>query len=146
MIYEKIKEANTDGCWRAKGISFGHSSTGVSPRPMLMGASRNALWAFNARVSLTCLYVVAHKLPYLFYGLVFVAHLFRGGPVLRTCNRFLGAPADRLGTDRMYPSALYCAEASRRAFFVKVPPPIMKERNRERVSCFRFQAGLVSSC
>ena len=35
----------TDGCW--------HSSTGVSPRPMLMGAARNALWAFNARVSLT---------------------------------------------------------------------------------------------
>ena len=75
---------------------------------MLMGAARNALRAFNARVSLTCLYVVAHKLPYLFYGLVFVAHLFRRGPVLRTCNRFLGAPADRLGTDRMYPSALYC--------------------------------------
>ena len=35
-----------DGCW--------HSSTGVSPRPMLVGAARNALWAFNARVSLTC--------------------------------------------------------------------------------------------
>ena len=27
----------TDGCW--------HSSTGVSPRPMLVGAARNALWS-----------------------------------------------------------------------------------------------------
>ena len=33
----------------------GCGSTGFSPRPMLVGAARNALWAFNARVSLTCL-------------------------------------------------------------------------------------------
>ena len=39
----------------------------------------------------------------------FVAHLFGRGPVLRTCNRLLGAPADRLHTDRSYPSALCCA-------------------------------------
>ena len=39
------KRQKTDGCW--------HSSTGVSPRPMLMGAAHNALRAFNARVSLT---------------------------------------------------------------------------------------------
>ena len=39
------ERGKTDGCW--------HSSTGVSPRPMLMGAAHNALWAFNARVSLT---------------------------------------------------------------------------------------------
>ena len=39
------KGGKTDGCW--------HSSTGISPRPMLMGAAHNALWAFNARVSLT---------------------------------------------------------------------------------------------
>ena len=51
---------STDGCW--------HSSTGISPRPMLMGAPRNALRAFNAGVSLSCLYVVAHKLPHLFYS------------------------------------------------------------------------------
>ena len=38
------------------------------------------------------------------------------------------------------------ALASQRAFFVKVLPPAMKERNRERVSGFCFQAGLVSSC
>ena len=39
----------------------------------------------------------------------FVAHLFGRGPVLRTCNRLLGAPADRLHTGRSYPSALCCA-------------------------------------
>lgn len=38
----------------AAGGSFsGFSSTGVSPRPMLMGAPHNALRAFNAGVSLT---------------------------------------------------------------------------------------------
>ena len=86
-----------------------HSSTGVSPRPMLMGASRNALWAFNARVSLPCLYVVAHKLPYLFYGLVFVAHLFRRGPDLRTCNRVMAHRPYGSAQTGMYPSALCCA-------------------------------------
>ena len=75
------KEANTDGCW--------HSSTGVSPRPMLMGAARNALRAFNARVSLTCLYVIAHRLPHLFCGLVWIARSQEGGH---------GAPAVWLDT------------------------------------------------
>ena len=58
----------TDGCW--------HSSTGVSPRPMLMGAPRNALRAFNAGVSLSCLYVVARKLPHSLYSMVVLAPLF----------------------------------------------------------------------
>lgn len=49
-------------------MAVGRSSTGISPRPMLMGAPRNALRAFNAGVSLSCLYVVAHKLPHLFYS------------------------------------------------------------------------------
>ena len=31
------------------------SLTGVSPRPMLVGAPRNALWVFNAGVSLCIL-------------------------------------------------------------------------------------------
>ena len=34
----------------------GNSSTGVSPRPMLVGAPRNAVRAFNAGVSLSSLY------------------------------------------------------------------------------------------
>ena len=34
-------------------MAAGRSSTGISPRPMLMGAPRNALRAFNAGVSYT---------------------------------------------------------------------------------------------
>ena len=51
-------------------MSVGRSSTGISPRPMLMGAPRNALRAFNAGVSLSCLCIFAHRLPHLFRGLV----------------------------------------------------------------------------
>ena len=51
-------------------MAAGHSSTGISPRPMLMGAPRNALRAFNAGVSLSCLRILAHRLPHLFYGSV----------------------------------------------------------------------------
>jgi len=70
---------STDGCW--------HSSTGISPRPMLMGAPRNALRAFNAGVSLSCLYVVAHKLPHLFYSPVWSLRFFPMGKASwRTCR------------------------------------------------------------
>ena len=48
-------------------MAAGCGSTGISPRPMLMGAPRNALRAFNAGVSLSCLRVLAHRLPHLFY-------------------------------------------------------------------------------
>ena len=51
-------------------MAVGRSSTGISPRPILMGAPRNALRAFNAGVSLSCLCILAHRLPYLFRGLV----------------------------------------------------------------------------
>lgn len=51
-------------------MAAGCSSTGISPRPILMGAPRNALRAFNAGVSLSCLCILAHKLPHLFCGLV----------------------------------------------------------------------------
>ena len=51
-------------------MAAGRSSTGISPRPMLMGAPRNALRAFNAGVSLSCLCIFAHRLPHLFRGLV----------------------------------------------------------------------------
>ena len=90
-------------------MAAGCGSTGISPRPMLMGAPRNALRAFNAGVSLSCLRVLAHRVSHLIFGLVFVALLFGRGPVLRTCNRLHGALADRLNADRSYPSALCCA-------------------------------------
>ena len=51
-------------------MAAGRSSTGISPRPMLMGAPRNALRAVNAGVSLSCLCIFAHRLPHLFRGLV----------------------------------------------------------------------------
>ena len=92
-----------------KRMAVGCGSTGISPRPMLMGATHDALRASNARVSLSCLRVLAHRLAHLFCGPVFIALLFVRGPVLRTCNRLHGAPAGRLHTDRSYPSALCCA-------------------------------------
>ena len=83
-------------------MAAGRSSTGISPRPMLMGAPRNALRAFNAGVSLSCLRVLAHRLPHLFCGLVFVALLFGRGPVLRTCNRVMAhRPTGSTQTDRI---------------------------------------------
>ena len=86
---------------------------------MLMGAAHDALRASNARVSLSCLRILAHRLPYLFYGPVFVALLFGRGPVLRTCNRVMAhRPTGSAQTDRI--RLPYAApEASRRAFFVK---------------------------
>ena len=100
-------------------MAAGRSSTGISPRPMLMGAPRNALRAFNAGVSLSCLRVLAHRMPHLFCGLVFIALLFSRGPVLRTCNRVMAHwPTGSAQTDRI--RLPYAApEASRRAFFVK---------------------------
>ena len=83
-------------------MSAGRSSTGISPRPMLMGAPRNALRAFNAGVSLSCLRILAHRLPHLFCGLVFIALLFGRGPVLRTCNRVMAhRPTGSTQTDRI---------------------------------------------
>ena len=90
-------------------MAAGRSSTGISPRPMLMGAAHDALWASNAGVSLSCLRILAHRMP----------HLFCRGPVLRTCNRVVAhRPTGSTQTDRI--RLPYAAPAdSRRAFFVK---------------------------
>ena len=77
----KNKRQKTDGCW--------HSSTGISPRPMLMGAAHDALRASNARVSLTCLYVIARRVPRPLCGLVWIA---------RSRRESHGAPAVWLDT------------------------------------------------
>ena len=58
---------------------------------MLMGAAHNALWAFNARVSVTCLYVLARGLPRPLCGLVGIA---------RSQEEGHGAPAVWLGTEQ----------------------------------------------
>ena len=86
-----------------KRMAAGCGSTGISPRPILMGAAHDALRASNARVSLSCLCILAHRLPHLF------AAWFCRSPGLATGSWRTGRPADRLHTDRSYPSALCCA-------------------------------------
>ena len=87
MSYPKIRGRKTDGCW--------HSSTGISPRPMLMGAAHDALRASNARVSLSCLRILAHRLPHLFYGSVLSLTCLVGVPScgLATGSWRTGRPA-----------------------------------------------------
>ena len=76
-------------------MAAGSSSTGISPRPMLMGAPRNALRAFNAGVSLSCLCILAHRLPHLFRGLVLSLTCLVGVPScgLATGSWRTGRPA-----------------------------------------------------
>ena len=76
-------------------MAAGRSSTGISPRPMLMGAPRNALRAFNAGVSLSCLCILAHRLPHLFRGLVLSLTCLVGVPScgLATGSWRTGRPA-----------------------------------------------------
>ena len=78
-------------------MAAGRSSTGISPRPMLMGVPRNALRAFNAGVSLSCLRVLAHRLPHLFYGSVLSLTCLVGVPScgLATGSWRTGRPAQR---------------------------------------------------
>ena len=76
-------------------MAAGRSSMGISPRPMLMGAPRNALRAFNAGVSLSCLRILAHRLPHLFCGLVLSLTCLVGVPScgLATGSWRTGRPA-----------------------------------------------------
>ena len=91
---------------------------------MLMGAARNALWAFNARVSLTCLYVIARGLPRLLCGSVWIARSqgrsWRTGRMARYRTECIRLP--------------YTAPvASHRAFFVKEHGASLPDRwDRER--------------
>ena len=78
-------------------MAAGRSSTGISPQPILMGAPRNALRAFNAGVSLSCLCILAHRLPHLFRGLVLSLTCLVGVPScgLATGSWRTGRPAQR---------------------------------------------------
>ena len=80
-------------------MAAGCGSTGISPRPMLMGAAHDALRASNARVSLSCLRILAHRLPHLFYGSVLSLTCLAGVP---SCGLAAGscAPADRLHMEK----------------------------------------------
>ena len=102
-------------------MAAGRSSTGISPRPMLMGAPRNALRAFNAGVSLSCLRVLAHRLPPLFCGLVLSLTCLVEVPScgLATGSWRTGRPARRRQIVSVCLILHTAPEASRRAFFVK---------------------------
>lgn len=111
---------------------------------MLMGASRNALRAFNARVSLTCLYVLARKLPRLLYGPVFVAHLFSRGPVLRTCNSVMAHRPIGSAQTECIRLPYTAPEASHRAFFFKVQPPAHGNGNQGKGKLFPLSGPVRS--
>lgn len=73
------------------------SLTGVSPRPMLVGAPRNAVWAFNAGVSL---FLLRCRRPQSRYA-CFAARCRSLG--FSTEEKRHGAPAVRLGAKGTYP-------------------------------------------
>ena len=83
-------------------MAAGRSSTGISPRPMLMGAAHDALWAFNAGVSLSCLCILAHRLPHLFCGLVLSLACLAGVPSCGLATDFMAhRPTGSTQTDRI---------------------------------------------
>ena len=107
-----------------KRTADGISSTGISPRPMLVGAPRNAVWAFNAGVSLA---YVPLLMSCQLSVLMVLAHSWN----MRSWR------IHRRGTYRMCPLPYTAPVASHRAFFFKVQPQPRGNGNRERVSCFR---------
>ena len=91
---------------------------------MLVGAARNALWAFNARVSLTC--PVCHRPQDATPALrpVFIAR--SQGEVM--AHRTHGSIQDRT-----YPSALYCTGGLPPGFLCQGPSGFMPDhRDSER--------------
>ena len=106
-----------------KGISFGHSSTGIPPLRRSAGALPIACDAFNARTVAVREYhypsrasAPASRHACFTVQVLIARPLQWSHPV--DLNRGLGAPPARLGTIGTYPSALFCAGIIRRAFFV----------------------------
>ena len=67
-----------------------------------MGAPRNALRAFNAGVSLSCLRILAHRLPHLFCGLVLSLTCLVGVPSCGLATDFMAhRPTGSTQTDRI---------------------------------------------
>ena len=86
---------------------------------MLVGAARNALWAFNARVSLTC--PVYHRPQDATPALrpVFIA---------RSQGEVMAHRTDGSIQDRTYPSALYCTGGLPPGFLCQGPSGFMPDR------------------
>lgn len=118
-------EATRTAAGNPKGISFGHSSTGISPPHGSHAALPIACDALNARTVAVREYhcpdcvLSPASCHACFAAPVFVARLFQGSHPVNP-KQGLGAPAVWLGTVGMYPSALYCAGGlPLRAFFFK---------------------------
>jgi hypothetical protein len=60
-FYNNFTTKNISSFKSAKRMAVGYRSTGVSPRPILVGTPRNALRAFNAGVSLSGKKVLAMR-------------------------------------------------------------------------------------
>lgn len=97
---------------KAKRAVVSCNLTGVSPRPMLMGAPRNTLRVFNAGVSLCRLVCRRPQAAKPVYGAVVVARLFPVGEKLSWRTRRLARYR------RNVPVCLLCC-APKAAFFVK---------------------------
>ena len=125
-------------------MAAGRSSTGISPRPMLMGAPRNALRAFNAGVSLSCLRILAHRLPHLFCGLVLSLTCLVGVPScgLATGSWRTGRPAPHrqiVSVCLMLPEGFLCQGGDGKLYrkgFIQLVPNQFKSNPRIETMSF----------
>ena len=134
-------------------MAAGRSSTGISPRPMLMGAPRNALRAFNAGVSLSCLRILAHRLPHLFRGLVLSLACLVGVPScgLATGSWRTGRPAPHrqiVSVCLMLPEGFLCQGAIQGTTWKggnTQRPTLNQFRSKSRIEIVSFVSSLRRS-
>jgi len=134
-------------------MAAGRSSTGISPRPMLMGAPRNALRAFNAGVSLSCLCIFAHRLPHLFRGLVLSLTCLVGVPScgLATGSWRTGRPAPHrqiVSVCLMLPEGFLCQGAIQGTTWKggnTQRPTLNQFRSKSRIEIVSFVSSLRRS-
>ena len=134
-------------------MAAGRSSTGISPRPMLMGAPRNALRAFNAGVSLSCLCIFAHRLPHLFRGLVLSLACLVGVPScgLATGSWRTGRPAPHrqiVSVCLMLPEGFLCQGAIQGTTWKggnTQRPTLNQFRSKSRIEIVSFVSSLRRS-
>ena len=125
-------------------MAAGCSSTGISPRLILMGAPRNALRAFNAGVSLSCLCILAHRLPHLFRGLVLSLTCLVGVPScgLATGSWRTGRPAPHrqiVSVCLMLPEGFLCQGGDGKLYrkgFIQLVPNQFKSNPRIETMSF----------
>ena len=134
-------------------MAAGRSSTGISPRPILMGAPRNALRAFNAGVSLSCLCILTHRLPHLFRGLVLSLTCLVGVPScgLATGSWRTGRPAPHrqiVSVCLMLPEGFLCQGAIQGTTWKggnTQRPTLNQFRSKSRIEIISFVSSLRRS-